>query len=112
MCFYNDCDWYADISTEACIVCQAECKCDECYRSIKPGEWVFTLWQQEHEECRLCYDEQIPHTDKCDLGETFSYGFLLFLMASCRVTDVDPSKSTTGEQFDPSIGRVILPIIC
>jgi len=77
MCFYNvDYDWYADVSEEGCVVCQVECRCQECWKSIKPGEWIMTLWQQQYEECRLCSDEDeepIPHTQECDFGETYSY---------------------------------------
>ena len=77
MCFYNDdYDWYADVAVEAGVVCETESRCDECYKKIHPGEWTMTLWQQQHRECQLCYDEDdepIPHTQECDFGETYSY---------------------------------------
>jgi len=81
MCFYNDdCDWIASINEQSSVVCDKRCRCFECQRTILPGEWHRTNYQQEHEMCQICEDDCSDDFDedadkancKHDYGETFS----------------------------------------
>jgi hypothetical protein len=58
MCFYNDdCDWVAEYEEQKFFRDDSECKCRECDRTIKAGEWRQHFFQQESEVCRICEDD-------------------------------------------------------
>lgn len=80
MCFYNDdYDWCASVWGEDHIRNADEVRCYECNRRILSHEWRRHSWQQEHEVCQCCEDEdsysfdeeQEKATCKHDYGETF-----------------------------------------
>src|SRR5688572_30184586 len=82
MCFYNDYDWYAQVSDSSSGPADTKARCDECGKVINPGDWRYHLDQQEEECCRTCdeggdnYDDddpQDPLTCEHDFGETFDY---------------------------------------
>lgn len=83
MCFYNDnYDWIANLWLVMGSRAEADCRCYECRRAIRAGEWRTHVYQQEYEECRICEDDpddsglydpgQDPATCQHDYGETFS----------------------------------------
>ena len=55
MCFYNDYAWVAAVSEEAYVNLYRPIRCLECRRQMEPGEIVWKLHLQEHEECHACY---------------------------------------------------------
>jgi hypothetical protein len=81
VCFYNDdYDWIASINDTTCVQGTVADRCYECRRPIDAGEWRVSIYQQEHEACQICEDEdsdefdQQIHQNECihDFGETFS----------------------------------------
>lgn len=80
MCFYNDCDWSAEVYEENYTTLGGEAKCKECFRLIQDGEWRQYVYQQECEVCLICEDEcsddfredADPETCAHDYGQTFS----------------------------------------
>jgi len=92
MCFYNDCEWTAEVNEASLLTSGPATKCDECHEPIAPEAWRRTIHQQEHELCQICedecssefvsqtgvYDERIIAADilrshTCYYGETFDY---------------------------------------
>ena len=70
-----------ELSEEEMRTSETATRCDECGRSIPPGEEFFHLYQQEHEGCQQCgapwEDWEEPHKPcqdgDCDFGETCEY---------------------------------------
>ncbi len=80
MCFYHDdYGWSAEVCESTFVRGADECRCIECNRTIRSGEWRQRIWQQEHEECQICeddfsdgYDDEVrKELCKHDYGETF-----------------------------------------
>lgn len=57
MCFDNDADWYAEVSTIVDGEAQHATTCFECGTKIKAGEWRRHIDQREHDQCQRCEDE-------------------------------------------------------
>ena len=70
MCFVNDYDWSAEVSDHLAIVEEEDCRCEECGRTIPPGEWHEYVWQREYECCQFCNDRDVDDCE-CDYGETY-----------------------------------------
>lgn len=58
MCFYNDYDWTASVTETNDGPADAECRCDECGAKIAVGQWRKHVYQQEHECCQICEDNE------------------------------------------------------
>lgn len=58
MCFYDDdCDWYADQTTDEYVRSDKTAKCYDCNRKIHAGEWRREMSQLECEMCQICEDD-------------------------------------------------------
>lgn len=80
MCFVQEADWTAEVSHSSEGIADKKTRCDECHEDIGAGEFVFSISQQEHEECDTCYDGMCECGEgnccKCPepkFGETFEY---------------------------------------
>lgn len=73
MCFYNDdYDWIASVCDVTDGPAESPAKCYECHRRIAAGEWRRHVYQQEHEECSVCEQEEADEPcEEHDYGETF-----------------------------------------
>jgi len=100
MCFDNDHDWYASLSEDTTGPATESQRCDECRTKSAIGETCRRIYQQEHEECRICENDcsdefidrgemekllgteddewarsqiETLHDHKHDYGETYEY---------------------------------------
>lgn len=73
MCFYNDdYAWTAEVSDVTDGTADSPAKCYECNSIIAAGEFRRYVYQQEHEECSVCEQEEADEPcEKHDYGETF-----------------------------------------
>lgn len=71
MCFYNDYNWYASVTEETNIPATEPFRCDECGRTMPAGSTRRYVYQQEHETCYDCDDEDPDHQH--NYGETNEY---------------------------------------
>lgn len=93
MCFvHDDYAWYAMVSEHKATVATSPMKCDECEAPIAAGDFVYTVFQQEHEECQACADGlcDCPREDPNDEDSD----------RVCSGVDCRCSKPNFGETFD------------
>ncbi len=59
MCFYDegDCDWTATVCLEKDRLADRPTRCNECSRKVPLGGKLHEVFQQEHESCQICQDE-------------------------------------------------------
>jgi len=70
MCFDNsDYDWFAQVVTDEVSKAEKPERCQECRREIAQGEYVRSIFMQEHDQC--VYD---PTSDDYDGPETEKEG--------------------------------------
>ncbi len=73
MCFYDDdCDWTAEVHDDRYVRCEKPERCFDCNRNIKAGEWIWEIFQLEHEQCQICEDfdsELYEDPDEIDEAE-------------------------------------------
>lgn len=70
MCFYGDCDWYAEVQFDNFAIAGKPIRCGECGRTIDPGQQHRVIELRECECCQVC--ERADCTcDKPDYGEEF-----------------------------------------
>ena len=75
MCFTSDYDWYASVVINEVLAvpipeeehARMVLRCGECNRFIEPGEQYRRIYQQEHEQCWPCFEED--DKDACDCEE-------------------------------------------
>jgi hypothetical protein len=85
MCFYNDgYDWTAEVVSEKEGAASKDAKCQECRRVIPAGHRLWTVFQQECEECKTC-DEGDCECPKDKRGDCME----------CKC-----EKPNFGEEFD------------
>ncbi len=115
MCFYNDdYDWLVSHEEKRMITATKRVHCVECSKLIMAGEECEYIWQQEHEECRVCceygenYDEDNPQdTAECDhdYGETFEgYTCQRCLKIIEAIKQVEIEEGCPAHAQRPSIG--------
>lgn len=78
MCFVacNDYDWCASVVEWSDGHADGKEKCDECRAAPAAGAFVRRLYQQEHEECRICHpdgEDTPPGVSEND-GHAHDYG--------------------------------------
>jgi hypothetical protein len=82
MCFTHDYDWCAEVCDETTGAAEKATVCDECHKPIPAGVWVRSVYQQQHEQCQRCEDEdsrdfEEDHPDcagdEHEYGETFDW---------------------------------------
>ena len=73
MCFYNDCDWYAEVVTTTEKKLTYRMMCDECRRAHDVGDTLKIHEMQEYEDCHRCYEGECCQCAEPDYGEFASY---------------------------------------
>jgi hypothetical protein len=115
MCFYSDPDWYASQVEEDEGPALSDCRCCECRRVIKAGEWRKRVEMQEREDGIYCTPDKGEHADGCDgedceydgPGETWAGHFCRdceTLRAAIR--KVEEAEGCHGSEAEPSMGGI------
>jgi len=134
MCFYNDYDWCASLSEDTTGPATEPLRCDECSAEIKIGDICRHIYQQEHEECRICEDDcseefidrgemekllgteddewarsqlETLHDHKHDYGETYEY----YCCEACdkvrrAVVDREKIEGCPSDAQQPALGEL------
>lgn len=113
MCFWNECDWHAQVVEHDDEVLDRDIKCFECRRTIKAGQLTHCVFMQEREECRECDEVDCTCGEKA-FGETYHcrscdecFKFLnavsaAEIAAGCNVSESRPSYEGMIEEISNS----------
>lgn len=103
MCFYNDYDWYAEVTDKSEPEADKDVRCHECRETIKQGSKYVYIFMQEHEECHNCNDEDEDFPCSCEepnFGGTFEYQRCL--NCECFLEAVQEAEKEAGCDYQDS----------
>lgn len=110
MCFYHgDYDWYASVVEESDPIAEKATRCHECGEAIAVGEQYHRIYQQEHESCYDCEENDCDcKCEKPNLGESYTYWRCMnchkFLQA---VQKHELDEGCRADESQPSLGGMI-----
>lgn len=121
MCFNNDYDWYAEVSSDNGAMVAEPAKCYECRRLIPPGSFARAISLMEHELCQACENGECDcpgrhdlsldyHGCECehpDHGETFD----CWICTDCSkillaIKEVEIAEGCHEVDSQPAIGQL------
>lgn len=118
MCFTNEADWYAEVSSSNGAMATTQVMCHECLKEIPAGTYARYVWQQEHECCQWCENEECEcpnrmgeyHECQCsdpDYGECFECWICRrCCMALQAIHDVEIEEGCREHESQPMYGNL------